>query len=116
MSDPNRVQHKLAENAALASLLNLTFLPGVAFIWLLISLQKKNLSEIDHYHQSLAIKLNLLALAMLFFVSLLMLTFGGFASAWTWAFVISYFTLIHSLFIMTAVWAMVRAWSGQRLY
>lgn len=108
-----------ASNASLASLLNLTILPGIGFIWLLL-IYKKTRQEstpqaIDSYHARLGIKINLFAAAALFLVSALMILFGGFNSPWTWVYVISYFTMVHTIFIVFAIWALVRAWSGDRL-
>ncbi len=108
-------QIKQASNNAVASLLNLTFLPGLAFIYLLIKLSKSDPHQIDHYHARLGIKINLFAFVILIFVSGLMIFFGGFDSAWTWVYVITYFTFVHTMFILIAVWAMIRAWSGQKL-
>lgn len=108
-------QIKQASNCALASLLNLTFLPGVAFIYLLVKLAKSDKQAIDHYHALLGIKLNLLAAFSLLFISGLMIVLGGFESAWTWVYVITYFTFVHTVFILIAVWAMIRAWSGQKI-
>jgi threonine/homoserine/homoserine lactone efflux protein len=112
------VQERTA-NAGLASLLNLTVLPGIAFIWLLMIYQKTRQQStpeaIDSYHARLGIKLNLIAAAALFLVSALMILLGGFHSPWTWVYVISYFTMVHTIFIVFAIWALVRAWSGERL-
>lgn len=104
-----------ASRAALASLLNLTLLPGFAFLWLLLNLKKSSRNGIDRYHMILGLKLNLIAALALLAVSGLMILTGGFDSAWTWVYVITYFMLVHSLFILVAVWALVRAWSGQKL-
>jgi len=111
----NKIQQKRASYAAMASLLNLTFLPVVGFLWLLFNLSRTAKNGIDHYHIVLGIKLNLTAAASLFAVSALMLYLGGFDSAWTWVYVITYFIMVHTVFIMIAVWAMVRSWSGQKL-
>ncbi|MBC8210327.1 MAG: hypothetical protein H8E21_04610 [Gammaproteobacteria bacterium] len=108
-------QIKQASHNALASLLNLTFLPGLAFIYLLIKLSKAEPQKIEHYHARLGVKLNLIAAVSLFIMSGLMIFLGGFDSAWTWAYVITYFTFVHTVFILIAVWAMIRAWSGQEL-
>ena len=108
-------QIKLASNNALASLLNLTFLPGLAFIYLLFNFSHSEKNTIDHYHAVLGIKLNLIAAIGLFLVSGLMILLGGFESPLTWVYVITYFTFVHTLFILVAVWAIVRAWSGQKL-
>ncbi|MDH5552252.1 MAG: hypothetical protein OEX82_02875 [Nitrosomonas sp.] len=106
---------KRASNATIASLLNLTFLPIIGFIWLLVISSKTQPDSIDHYHASLGIKLNIMAAVALGVGSSLMIFFGGFDSAWTWVYVICYFTLVHTTFIIVAVWAMIRSWSGQKL-
>ena len=107
---------KLAAQAAIASLLNLTFLPVVSFIWLLLKHNQSQQSTLAHYHLSFAIKLNLIAAFFLGVVTLLMIALGGFYSAWTWVYVISYFTLIHTVFIVFAVWSMTCAWSGKKVF
>ena len=106
---------KNASNATIASLSNLTFLPIIGFIWLMVLSSKTQPGTIDHYHASLGIKLNIIAAVALGVVSSLMIFLGGFNSVWTWVYVICYFTLVHSAFIMIAVWAMIRSWSGQKL-
>ena len=118
-SKTNELIQQRTSNAALASLLNLTILPGISFIWLLMIYQKTKQQStpeaIDSYHAKLGIKLNLIAAAALFLVSALMILLGGFHSPWTWVYVISYFTMVHTIFIVFAIWALVRAWSGERL-
>ena len=90
----SKEQIKSASTIALWSILNLTFLPGLKF----------------------AIKLNLSAAAALIFVSVLMILLGGFNSGWTWVFVITYFVLVHTIFIVIAVWALIRAWAGNKVF
>jgi threonine/homoserine/homoserine lactone efflux protein len=109
------VQLKRASNAALYSLLNLTILPVIAFIGLLLLYKKTEPGTIDRYHAALGIKINMTAAVVLFAVSALMILLGGFDSPWTWVYVISYFTLVHTIFIIIAVWALVRSWSGEKL-
>ncbi len=104
-----------ASRASLLSLLNLTFLPGAAFVWLILMLRKSKPGDLDHYHARLGTGINLFAAFALIVLSGLMILLGGFDSAWTWVYVITYFTFVHSIFIVTAVWAMVRSWNGQRL-
>ncbi len=106
---------KLASRAALFSILNLTLLPVVGFLALLWMLKKTAAHSVSRYHVDLGIKLNIIAALALFLVCGLMIYFGGFNSPWTWVYVISYFTLVHTFFIVLAVWALVRAWSGDRL-
>lgn len=113
-------EEKTASRAALASFLNLTFLPGLSFIWLLI--QRKTLIKNEQanliaiYHNFFAIRLNLIAGFFLVVVTALMVLLGGFNSAWTWVYVISYFTFVHSVFILIAVWALTRSWSGKKVF
>ena len=106
---------KRASNATIASLLNLTFLPVIGFIWLMVLSSKTLPGTIDQYHASLGIKLNIMAALALGVGSSLMIFLGGFDSAWTWVYVICYFTLVHTTFIIVAVWAMIRSWSGQKM-
>jgi hypothetical protein len=115
LNKTNKLQLQRASNAALASLLNLTVLPGISFVALLLIYRKTEPDTIDRYHALLGIKINIIAAAVLFLVSALMILLGGFDSPWTWVYVISYFTLVHTLFIVFALWALVRAWSGDKL-
>ena len=105
----------LGSKAALASLLNLTFLPVISFIWLFINRKKAKQNSISAYHFQLGLKLNIVAAFALGVVTMLMIALGGFESAWTWVFVITYFILGHTVFIVIAVWALTRAWSGLKL-
>jgi len=111
----DKQQIKQASDAALASILNLTFLPGIAFIWLMLAINKMPSTSIGYYHAKLGIKINLIAFVALGVVSMLMVILGGFDSAWTWVYVITYFTFVHTTFIVLAVWALTRAWSGLKL-
>ena len=106
----SKEQIQQASSIALWSILNLTFLPVLSFI---ILLDKNSLSD---SHLKFAIKLNLLAAAALIFVSILMIMLGGFNSGWTWVFVITYFVLVHTIFIVFAVWALIRAWAGNTVF
>ena len=112
---PNKEQLKHASDIALASLLNLTLLPVIGFIFLLLAYKKTESNSIDRYHTILGIKINITAATVLFLVSGLMILLGGFNSPWTWVYVISYFTIVHTVFIVFAIWALVRAWSGEKL-
>ena len=111
----NELQLKRASDAALASLLNLTILPVISFIALLLIYRKTEPDTIDRYHAVLGLKINIIAATVLFLVSALMILLGGFNSPWTWVYVISYFTIVHTFFIIFALWALVRAWSGDKL-
>jgi len=115
ISVSDKQQIKQASDAALASILNLTFLPGIAFIWLMLAINKMSPGGIGYYHAKLGIKINLIAFVALGVVSILMVILGGFNSAWTWVYVITYFTFVHTTFIVLAVWSLTRAWSGLKL-
>ena len=116
MQTTTEKQIQQASVNAMVSILNMTFLPVLGFIYLLINLIKSKKNTIDHYHARFAIILNLAAALSLIIVSALMLLLGGFDSAWTWVYVITYFTMVHTGFIIVAVWAMIRAWSGQKVW
>ncbi len=109
-------QIKQASNIALWSILNLTFLPVLSFILLLMKLSQCDDNSFAKYHLIFAIKLNLVAAAALILVSVLMILLGGFTSGWTWVFVITYFVLVHTAFIVIAVWALIRSWSGNKVF
>ena len=111
----NELQLKRASDAALVSLLNLTILPVISFIALLLIYRKTEPDTIDRYHVMLGVKVNIIAATVLFLVSALMILLGGFNSPWTWVYVISYFTIVHTFFIIFSLWALVRAWSGDKL-
>ncbi|WP_077284076.1 hypothetical protein [Cognaticolwellia aestuarii] len=112
----SKEQIKQASSIALWSILNLTFLPVLAFIILLFQLSKVDKNSLADGHLKFAIKLNLFAAAALIFVSILMIALGGFNSGWTWVFVITYFVLVHTIFIVLAVWALIRAWAGNTVF
>ncbi len=114
-TNQNKQQLKRASNAALASLLNLTFLPVISFFILVFIYKKTQRGTIDHYHARLGLKINIIAATALILVSILVILVSGFNSAWTWVFVITYFVIVHAGFIVFAVWALVRAWSGDQL-
>lgn len=111
----DKLQLKRAAHTTMASLLNLTVLPGIGFIVLLYLYYKATPGKIDHYYAVLSIKLNVLAAVALFVVCALMILLGGFESVWTWVYVISYFVFVHALFILSATWVLVRSWTGERL-
>lgn len=113
--EPGKNDIKQASDAALYSLLNLTILPLLGFVLLLLVYRKTADNSIARYHAILGIKINIIAAAVLFIVSAIMIAVGGFDSPWTWVYVISYFTIVHTVFIVFAIWALVRAWSGDTL-
>jgi len=112
----SKEQVKQASSIALWSILNLTFLPILGFIMLLLQLNNVDDKSLSERHLSFAIKLNLIAAGALIAVSILMIVLGGFDSGWTWVFVITYFVLVHTIFIVIAVWALIRAWAGNTVF
>lgn len=111
----DKLQLQRASNAALFSLLNLTILPIIGFIVLLFTYKKTEANRIDHYYTVLGIKTNLWAAVALILVTGLMILLGGFTSPWTWVYVVSYFVIIHAMFILFATWALTRSWTGEKL-
>lgn len=111
----DELQLKQASNAALASILNLTVLPVVSFIILLLIYKKTTPDTIGRYYAVIGIKTNVYAAIALLLVSGLMIALGGFDSPWTWVYVISYFVFVHALFILFATWTLVRSWTGTKL-
>jgi len=109
------VQLKRASNAAWASLLNLTVLPIISFIILLLIYKKTVPDTIDRYYAVVGLKVNLLAAIALLLVSALIVVVGGLDSPMSWIYMLSYFVTIHALFVLFTTWALVRAWSGKLL-
>ncbi|NOQ81102.1 MAG: hypothetical protein GQ548_01080 [Methylophaga sp.] len=109
------LQLKRAANSTLLSLLNLTALPVISFVALLIIYKKTEPETIDRYYAIVGIKTNLLAGVALVLVTALMILLGGLKSPWTWVYVISYFVFVHAMFILFATWTMVRSWTGKKL-
>ncbi len=114
ITSTQKQQLKRASTATLASLLNLTLLPIIGFLWLLLITKTVDKGEIDDYHVRLGIKINIIAAFALIAVSSLFMLSGGLDSVYTWIYVITYFTLVHTAFIIAATWAMVRSWAGQK--
>lgn len=113
--NPDDLQLKRASNAALASLLNLTILPVIGFVILLIIYRKTQPNTIDRYYAVLSIKMNVFAAIALLLVTALMILLGGFDSLWTWVYVFSYFMFVHAMFILFATWTLTRSWTGEKL-
>ncbi|MDQ7048846.1 MAG: hypothetical protein Q9M92_04595 [Enterobacterales bacterium] len=118
MSNSIKLQQKMHQRAALAHvlfLLNISLLPVVAFVLLLI-LYKSPMTQSSnfcrhHYRQSIVA--NLFAGVFLLVVSLMFLYWGDLHSAYTWMAIILYFTLLHSVLLLLGVLALVKARSGK---
>lgn len=111
----DKLHLKQASNAALFALLNLTVLPVISFVVLLFIYKKTEPDTIARYYALIGIKTNVFAAVALFLVTILMIVIGGFTSAWTWVYVISYFVIVHAMFILFATWMLTRSWTGEKL-
>lgn len=107
------------KSSALAHLLfltNITVLPVISFILLLIT-YNRNKARFDsevlhHYRQSIIA--NIISGILLILVSAAILGLGSFDSVYTWMWLILYFTCIHSVLIFLAVLGLVKAQAGKR--
>lgn len=106
----------LAIAAEAMYLLNLLAFPGIAFIillvlWKTVGDQAPALAR-QHLQQASLVSLWGGVLIVLF--SVLLLVLGSFHSAWTWMWVILYFTCIHSTLVVFGIIALAKAMAGQQ--
>ncbi|MDH5433171.1 MAG: hypothetical protein OEY19_04440 [Gammaproteobacteria bacterium] len=106
---------QLAYNAHLYFLLNLTFLPLIAFIWSVLRYfkQKRVMSQATRHHFLQSLVMQFFSGILLIGVSGLIVEFGGWQSPYTIMILIIYFTCIHSLLILAAVYAMSKTAGGK---
>ncbi len=111
----NKADSKSATLAHVLYLTNITIVPVLSFILLIVLYSKKKQSRnpilLQHYRQS--ILANVVAGLLLIVVSGLIIFFGSFESVFTWMWLILYFTCIHSLLILFGVFALIKAQAGQ---
>jgi hypothetical protein len=112
--DNNPTTAPLARQLALWSLLNLTLLPGLAFVMMLWRFRqaRQRQDDLALRHGRAGIRINLLAAVALAGVSLALWHISALSEAGRLAAIITYFTLVHSLFILWAVWNWARAGQG----
>lgn len=111
---PDEAQRRKARLAYLLYLANLSFLPGVAFIAMLViwrSLPQRTLFVNDHYQQTTFA--SIMAGVLLAMVSVVIVTAGGFGNPWTFVVLIIYFTLCHSMLLLLGVFGFTRANNGR---
>src|SRR5690606_31068421 len=111
---PDEAQRRQARLAYLLYLANLSFLPGVAFIAMLViwrSLPQRTLFVNDHYQQTTFA--SIMAGVLLAMVSVVIVTAGGFGNPWTFVVLIIYFTLCHSMLLLLGVFGFTRANNGR---
>lgn len=117
MNDPNQPdasQRRRAGFAYIFYLLNLSFLPGIGFLILLLlwhSPSSRPLFVNTHFQQ--AAFASIVAGVLLAMVSIIIVLAGGFNSPWTFVILILYFTLCHALLLMLGVFGFTRANNGK---
>lgn len=107
-----------AFKAELLYLLNLSFLPGIAFL-LLLQLNARHKvtgTALTRCHLKQTLTASVWAGILLIAVTGLILIFGGFAQAWTWVVLIIYFTSIHAALILLGVVGLTRAQAGKHFH
>ena len=96
-------------------LLNISFLPVIGFVIILI--MKSKMTNVTHpltrSHIVQAINASIWAGILMLGINGLILFFSGIDSIWTWMYVIIYFTCIHSVLIIFGVIAISRAQGGR---
>lgn len=107
-------QRRFARLAYILYLLNLSFLPGFAFVIMLILWRlpaARPLFVNDHYQQ--VTYASIVAGVALVFVGLLIVLVGGLQSPWTFIILITYFTLCHALLLLLGVLGFTHANNGK---
>lgn len=102
----------IAESLYLA---NLLIAPGFAFLGLLWLWRRADVRALPLAHQHLrqTLAASLWASALLFGLSAIILTIGGFASMWGWFAVILYVIVFHTTFVLCGMVGLSRAMAGQ---
>lgn len=111
---PDEVQRKRASLAYLLYLANLTILPGIGFIVLLVLWRLPSARPLyvnQHFQQTTFA--SIVAGVLLAMVSLIIVMAGGFNSPWTWVILIIYFTLCHAGLLLLGVFGFTRANNGK---
>lgn len=106
----------LAIAAEALYLLNLLALPGIAFIALLLLWKTSgaNAPVLARQHLRQAALVSLWGGVLIVVFSALLFLLGSFHSAWTWMWVILYFTCIHSTLVVFGIVALAKAMAGQQ--
>ncbi|MEZ5510730.1 MAG: DUF4870 domain-containing protein [Gammaproteobacteria bacterium] len=111
---PEAIERRQARLAYLLYLANLSFLPGIAFIAMLViwrTLPHRTHFVNDHYQQTTFA--SIMAGVLLAMVSAVIITAGGFHNPWTFVVLILYFTLCHSVLLLLGVFGFTRANNGR---
>jgi len=99
-------------------LLNIIFLPVIAFIILLVLYKrhKDHASSLARCHFRQTFVASIWAGIMLVLVNVLIILVGGYDSPWVWVIVITYLTSIHTVFILFGTFGLTRAMNGQHYH
>lgn len=107
-----------AFKAELLYLLNLSFLPGIAFL-LLLQLNSRYGqigTALVRCHLKQTLVASIWAGILLIAITAMILALGGFAEPWTWVILIIYFTSIHAALILLGVVGLTRAQAGKHFH
>lgn len=105
----------IAVTAEALYLTNLMLLPGLAFLILLAYWwrHRADAPPLGRCHLAQTVSASLWGGMLLVFINLLVILFGGYDSPNVWLFVILYFTLVHSTFILLGTLGLARAMAGK---
>ena len=107
-----------AFKAELLYLLNLSFLPGIAFL-LLLQLNSRygqTGTALVRCHLKQTLVASIWAGILLIGFSSTVILLGGLDQAWTWVIIIIYFTSIHAALILLGVVGLTRAQAGKHFH
>jgi len=107
-------QCRRARQAYLLYLANVSILPGIGFIWMLVMwrIHGSRPPFVNAHFQQTTFA-SIMAGVLLAMVSTIILAGGGFGSPWTWVILIIYFTLCHAGLLLLGVFGFTRANNGQ---
>ncbi len=105
----------MAVTAETLYLVNLMLLPGLAFLILLGYWwrHRADAPPLGRCHLAQTVSASLWGGVLLVIINLLVILFGGYDSPSVWLFVILYFTLVHSTFILLGTLGLARAMAGK---
>lgn len=106
----------LAVAAEALYLANLSILPGVAFLILLVLYRRhaRAAPPLARCHLRQTIAASLWAGLILIVANIAIVMLGGYRAPATWAIVVLYFTVCHASLILLGVVGLAKAMSGQR--
>ncbi|MGE0386165.1 MAG: hypothetical protein AB7Q97_15670 [Gammaproteobacteria bacterium] len=107
-------ERRLALAASGLFALNLTFVPGLAFLalaWLWMT-RRARAGPVARQHLDQAMRASLFAGALLGSTAVIVLV-AGVRNPWSWVAAILYFTCVHSTLVLLGILAVVRANAGQ---